>query len=121
MTAELVGPIRTLRLPDGTRLTIETPQNTMDPRYMLCGGPHHVGCDCYEAHRNEDYNEYRLMHLAAHDAVQEVLAGHRTWPQSYAVTDTYWLGGRLVHEYDWDEGSCCSCTGCQIARKAYLR
>lgn len=119
-STELVGPIRTLTLRDGTRLTMG-PANTLDPRYPLCTR-HHIGCDCYEALRNEDTNEYRLMYNGARDAAAELLAGHRTWPESYAiVTDTYWIGDRVVRKYGYDEGACCSCTGCQIARKAHLR
>lgn len=118
-STELVGPIQTFRLADGTRLTMG-PQNTCDPRYPLCT-QHHIGCDCYEARRNENANEYRLMFRDVEDAAREVLAGHRTYPESYRVTHAYWIGDRLTREVEYDEGSCCSCTGCQIARKAHLR
>lgn len=119
-STELVGPIRTLTLRDGTRLTMG-PANTGDPRYPLCTR-HHTGCDCYEAFRNEDTNEWRVMYLAACDATEDVLAGHRTFPDYNTYRDVgRMVAGRWVPEYAQAQDAVCSCTGCQIARKARLR
>lgn len=118
-STDLVGPIRVMRMRDGTLLTVEVPQNTLDPRYMLCS-QHHVGCDCYEAERNENTNEYRSMYFGACDAVKEVLAGHHTFADTYR-DDGRMVAGRWVSEWVWDETAVCMCTGCQIARKAYLQ
>jgi hypothetical protein len=116
VSTDLVGPLRTKVMHDGQRLVVEVPRNTLDPRYLFCT-EHRVGCDCYEAERNEDRDEYRSMWNEASDAAREVLAGHRTYPASYSYD---WdAAGRPVYEFD--EGSCCMCTGCQIARKAHLR
>ncbi len=116
---ELVGPVRTMRMRDGTVLTVDTPRDTLDPRYMLCHGPHRTGCDCYEAERNEELREYRQMWEQAREAAREVCAGHPTWPDYYEHVGTTWVGGERVAVYA-DAASCCQCTGCQIIRKGYL-
>ncbi len=122
-STELVGPIRTTRLRDGTRLTAG-PRDTMDPRYMLCHGEHRTGCDCYEAERNEQLNEYRQMWEQARAAAREVCAGHPTFPDYYDRVSYGWTadpgkGGQHVVDYVPAE-ACCQCTGCQIIRKGWL-
>jgi hypothetical protein len=112
---ELVGPVPVVRRRDGTVLTVDTPRNTLDPRYVLCHGQHRTGCDCYEAERNEELNEYRSMWQQARDAAREICVGHPTWPDYYVEERN------SVFEVTYAPVSdCCQCTGCQIIRKAYL-
>jgi hypothetical protein len=123
-STELVGPVRVMRLRDGTVLTVDVPRDTLDPRYMLCHGQHRTGCDCYEAERNEELNEYRAMWQEARDAAREICAGHPTWPDQYEWVVHGWTadpsnGGQMLGEYV-PSGDCCQCTGYQIIRKAHL-
>jgi hypothetical protein len=106
----------------GVELVVEPlPRNTLDVRYPYCTD-HRTACVCREAELAEERAELRWYLREAKDAVAEVLAGHRTWPESYRQRFIRWdvLAGP-VHEYEWDDDAVCMCTGCQIARKAYLR
>lgn len=116
----LVGPLPTVRFQDGTRIVADPPKNTLDSRYEFCTD-HHTACVCREAELNETIAEYRALYREAVDAVNEILAGHVTFPEYGRIKRAYWAGSELVREWEYDETIVCQCTGCQIARKAWLR
>lgn len=105
---ELVGPVEAGRiyfgLPrNGASVAYTPPANTLDPRYAACTD-HHVACDCREAERAEETQEWRLQRAETQAAFDKFLAGHPTY------------------QYD-DRGRPlpgCACTGCRIARAAYI-
>lgn len=135
-STELVGPLPRVWFRGGTAargieaswtdpgvavvLTEPLPINTLDPRYDWCAN-HHTACVCREAEMAENLAEYRSMYKDAVDASREILAGHRTFPDTYQRKFVRWDGNRQVWEWEFDPAAVCSCTGCQIARKAYLR
>jgi hypothetical protein len=101
----LVGPLPTVRFQDGTKVAYTPPKSTMDNRWRDCT-EHRVACDCREAELAEIIAELRGELDYAQQVAREVLAGHPT----YAYED----GPNGEREVG------CMCTGCQIARKAYL-
>lgn len=120
MSTEVVGPVPTIRFHDGTKQPFDVPHNTLDPRYKSCTD-HHPACICREAELNEYISELRNELKYARDAAAEVLAGHRTFNEdSYSRTFVEWRYSEPVWTYEYDPGALCSCTGCQIARKAHL-
>lgn len=102
----LVGPLPTIRFHDGTKQAYTVPRSTLDPRYSACVD-HHRACDCREAMLAEDKAEYRSMLNGAEKAAVDVLRGH--------ATHAYTSDGEI------DYARRCQCTGCQIARVAFLR
>jgi hypothetical protein len=102
----LVGPLPTVRFQDGTKVAYTPPKSTMDNRWRDCT-EHHVACDCREAELAEYIAELRAMLKDAQDAARTILAGHATYAyENGANGDDREIG--------------CMCTGCRIARKAYL-
>ena len=93
------GPRRPLTS-DFPRIAYDVPKNTLDPRVETCTD-HHVACDCREAILAEDLNEIRSEYRRFQEVVSKVLAGH---PTASGATDA----------------DSCQCTGCQIARHAYI-
>jgi hypothetical protein len=105
MTDALVGPLPTIHFQDGTRLAYQPPRNTLDNRYAACTD-HHPACDCREASMAEARQEMLAEQRAAVEAAREVLRGHATF--------AYLPNGET------DYARRCQCTGCQIARSAFL-
>lgn len=105
---EIAGPLREgiIYFTGGPRPRVrvahayEVPRDTRDPRYAACVN-HRTACDCREAELSELINELRGELRLVERAVNTVLAGH--------VTGS-WLGAAGV----------CLCSGCQIARAAYI-
>lgn len=135
-STELVGPLPKVIFGGGTAargvekswldpgvaigLAEPLPTDTADPRYAWCTD-HHTACVCREAEHAESLGEYRAMYLAAANAAKEILAGHRTRPRlEYTKRLVGYVDGEEVWEEFYDEAAVCSCTGCQIARKAFL-
>lgn len=134
-STELVGPLPTVVFHGGyelrgnvaykdagVRLVVDEPPaaNTLDPRYPTCA-EHRTACVCREATLNEEIAELRGQLLQVRKVVAEVLAGHRT--HQWSPTRELKCSCDFVtwtRDYD-DEAGVCQCTGCQIARKAYLR
>jgi hypothetical protein len=109
VTAPLVGPLPTIRFWDGTRVVYDPPRNTLDLRYVACRD-HHPACDCREGLIAEDRHEFLVARRELSAALDEVLAGHRTYSWSYAYD---WRTDRYLP----DDDAVCMCTGCQIARR----
>lgn len=103
MTAELVGPVPTIRFYDGTVLPYDRPKDSLDPRFKACR-EHRPACDCREAELAEHIADLREHLKAVGDAAREVLAGHPT-----SVWEDGPNGERQVG---------CACTGCQIVRRS---
>jgi len=109
MTKALVGPVPSVRFRDGTKIAYQPPRDTADgDRWSNCQ-EHRVACDCREAELAEQIAELRSELKAAQDAARRILQGHATY--AYENSPTAGDGGRPIG---------CMCTGCQIARDAYL-
>lgn len=121
-STELVGPLPVVHFWDGTRIVYAAPRDTMDLRYALCRD-HHPACDCREAEHAETVHEWRTMWQDARKAAQDVLAGHTTFETGviYRRTFTGWKNGKPAYVLVEAEEPLCQCTGCVIARRAYLR
>lgn len=102
MSAELIGPLRTVRFRDETSVVYTPPTDTMDPRWKACIH-HRVACDCREAEHAESISELLSEIRSTQNAFAEILKGHQTW----AYTET-----------GMDEFAQCKCTGCRIVRLA---
>lgn len=102
MTAELVGPLPSVRFYDGSSVVYTPPTDTLDDRYRACIH-HRVACDCREAEFAETFSELRAEMRRVEKAFAEILKGHQTW--AYTATGE-------------DEFAQCQCTGCQIVRLA---
>lgn len=103
MTAELVGPLPTIRFRDGTRLAYTQPKDTCDPRWEACTD-HRPACDCREAEMTEQIAELRAELNAIREAARLVLSGHPTW---------VWEDGP-----NGEREAGCRCTGCLIVRRS---
>lgn len=102
MSAELVGPLPSVRFYDGSSVVYTPPTDTLDDRYRACIN-HRVACDCREAEFAETFSELRAEIRRVEKAFAEVLKGHQTW--AYTATGE-------------DEFAQCQCTGCQVVRLA---
>lgn len=102
MTAELVGPLPSVRFYDGSSVVYTPPTDTLDDRYRACIH-HRVACDCREAEFAETFSELRAEMRRVEKAFADVLKGHQTW--AYTATGE-------------DEFAQCQCTGCQVVRLA---
>ena len=107
MSAELVGPLPTIRFYDGTTQAYTPPRNTVDPRHAACT-EHRPACDCREAEFAEDRSECRARLRGIENAAEEILAGHATYS---------WRREPVTGE---EVAAHCMCTGCQIARQGHL-
>lgn len=128
----LVGPLPTVTFHDGAssdrgfrrvRVVVDQapPKHTADGhRWERCTD-HRLGCDCREAELGERISELQGLLDEARAAAAEVLAGHRTFPESYRGRVTWGPDGLVVDRAEVDEDAVCQCTGCKIARKAWLR
>jgi hypothetical protein len=105
VTAELVGPLPTIRFYDGTKQAYDVPRDTMDPRYKACTY-HHPACDCREAELSEQIAELRGELKGITDVARDVLAGHAIWAYEDGPNGERSIG--------------CMCTGCQIVRVGYV-
>lgn len=103
MTAELVGPLPTIRFYDGTKVAYEVPRDTLDPRFKACR-EHRPACDCREAEMAEQISEFRSELEAVRRAAREVLAGHPTWAYEDGPNGERDIG--------------CQCSGCRLVRVA---
>lgn len=102
-----IVPWRGVRFYDGTKISGEPPRNSLDNRYAACRD-HHTACDCREAELSEQIHEYASELKLAREVFAEVLAGHNTWGHDPVTGDD-------------DIMARCKCTGCEIARRTYLR
>lgn len=106
---ELVGPVPSVRFHDGTVIAYQPPRDTVDDdRWSNCH-EHRVACDCREAELAEQIAELRSELETARRVARRILTGHAT--HAYEDSPTTGDGSRPVG---------CMCTGCRIARGAYL-
>jgi hypothetical protein len=105
-TKELVGPLPVVRFRDGTRIAYQPPRDTCDgDRWRACTD-HRVACDCREAEMAEQISELRAELRMAREAALRILAGHPVYAYEEGPNGQREVG--------------CQCTGCQIAREAFL-
>lgn len=78
----------------------DVPRDSRDLRWKACP-QHHLACDCREAEHAEELQEFHGEFRYIRQIFDEVLKGHATDGPN-----------------DFDR---CSCTGCEIARRTYLR
>lgn len=103
MTAELVGPVPTIRFRGGAKVAYDRPKDTRDPRWEACTD-HRPACDCREAELAEGIAELRAELEAVRRAAREVLAGHPTFAYEDGPNGERPIG--------------CACSGCRLVRAA---
>ena len=116
---EIAGPLREgiIYFTGGPRPRVrvahayEVPRDTRDPRYAACVN-HRTACDCREAELSELINELRGELRLVERAVNTVLAGH--------VTGSWLDVGEIGCWACQGAAGVCLCSGCQIARAAYI-